>query len=252
MTKPYVPPRNPAATPDSSGGALATSSWGRPLGVLVSPKPTFRSIAERPTWLPPLLILLLLGAAVQFLVVPKIDMEAAVREGLERQNQPATDEQVEQYAAMQSKFAVGCSIPIFAGGLLIATLLLWGLGNAAGGEIGFKRSFSVTLHGLMPNAIVSLLSIPVILGLQEIDPGEAQRGLLSSHLAAFAPEDSAAWLLALLARFDVFAIWSLVLLVLGLRIVGKLSTVAAAAVVGILWLLWIGFTVGSAAMGWAG
>lgn len=251
MTDPYVPPESPGP-PGDSGSALATSSWGRPLGVLVSPKPTFRSIAERPSWLPPLVILLLLLAAVQLLAVPKVDMEAAVREAMERQGQPASDEQVEQVAAMQSKFAVACSIPFFAAGLLVAALLFWGLGNAAGGETGFKGSFSVTLHGLMPNAVASLLSVPVILGVEEIDPGVAQRGLLASHLAAFAPEDSAAWLLALLARVDVFAIWSLVLLVIGLRTVGRLSTAAATGVVLVVWLLWVGFTVGSAAMGWAG
>lgn len=251
MTDPYVPPEGPAP-PGASGGALATSPWGRPLGVLVSPQPTFRSLAERPSWLPPLVILLLLLVAVQLLAVPKVDMEAAVREALERQNQPVNDEQVEQMAAMQSKFAVACSIPFFAGGLLVAALLFWGLANAAGGEIGFVGSFSVTLHGLMPNAVASLLSIPVILGLQEIDPGEAQRGLLASHLAAFAPQDTSAWLLALLARLDVFAIWSLVLLVIGLRTVGRLSTAAATGVVLVVWLLWVGFNVGTAAMGWAG
>lgn len=245
MTEPYAPPEGS----DASGGALATSSWGRPLGVLVSPKPTFRSIAERPTWLPPLLVLLALFVAVQLLMAPRIDMEATIRDGMERRNQPVTDEQVEQYAEMQSKFfACGAVVPVI--GWLIAALLFWGLANAAGGELGFKRSFAVTLHGLMPNAVSALLSIPVVLGRTEIDAAEAQHGLLASHAAAFAPEDAAAWLVALLARIDVFALWSLVLLVIGLRTVGKLSTAAATVVVLVVWLLWVGFTVGSAAIGW--
>ena len=41
---------------------MKDSGWGRLLGVLVAPGETFRSIAERPTWLPPLLLLALLGA----------------------------------------------------------------------------------------------------------------------------------------------------------------------------------------------
>ena len=250
MTDPYSPPETPGP-PGASGGPLATSSWGRPLGVLFSPQPTFRSLAERPTWLPPLVILLVLLVAVQLLAAPRIDMESAIREAMERQDQPVSDEQVEQFAEMQSKFfACGAVVP--AVGWLIAALLFWGLANAAGGELGFRRSFAVTLHGLMPNAVASLLSIPVILGRAEIDAAEAQHGLLASHAAAFAPEDTAAWLVALLARLDVFALWSLVLLVIGLRTVGKLSTAAATAVVLVVWLLWIGLTVGSAAMGWAG
>jgi hypothetical protein len=239
----------PTAEP---GGALATRPWGRPLGVLVSPQATFRSIAERPSWLPPLLILLALFLAGQVVAMQRIDMEAAVRDAMERQNQPIDEEQIETIAAMQSKVGLACNVVIFPLGLLLISAMFWGLANVAGGEIGFKRSLAVTAHGLMPNAVSSLLTIPVILGRQEIEVAEAQNGLLASHLAVFAPEDAPAWLTALLARVDLFSLWTLALLVIGFAIVARLSKGAAVGVVALLWLLWVGLMVGVAAMGWMG
>jgi hypothetical protein len=40
------------------------SGFGRLIGVLVSPGKTFESIARRPTWLVPLLVLVAVGAGV--------------------------------------------------------------------------------------------------------------------------------------------------------------------------------------------
>lgn len=233
------------------GGALATRSWGRPLGVLVSPRATFESIARRPSWLPPLLILLLLFVTAQVLATQKIDMEAMIRDQMERQNQPIDDAQVAQYAQM-SKIGPACNVVVFAIGMAVIAAVFWGLANAAGGEIGFKRSLAVSLHGLMPNAVSSLLTIPVILGRREIDPAEAQHGLLASHLGALAPDDAPAWLAALLARVDLFSLWSLALLVLGFVVVARLSKGAAIAIVLLAWLFWIGLMVGLSMMGFAG
>lgn len=251
MTDPYVPPESPGP-PGASGGALATSPWGRPLGVLVAPQPTFRSLAERPSWLPPLLILLVLFLAVQVLMSQKIDMEAVMREAMERQEQPIDEEQIERIAAIQGKVGIACNAVAFPAGLALVALFFWGLATLAGGEIGFLRSLAVTVHGLMPSAVSSLLTIPVILGREEIDVSEAQSGLLASHLAVFAPADAPVWLTALLARVDLFSLWSLVLLAIGFRVVGGLSKGASAAIVLVLWLLWIGLMVGLTAMGFAG
>jgi hypothetical protein len=239
----------PTAEPE---GALATRPWGRPLGVLFSPLDTFRSIAERPSWLPPLLILLVLFLAGQVVAMQRIDMEAAVRGAMEKQNQPIDEEQIATIAALQSKVGLACNVVLFPLGLALLAVIFWGLANVAGGEIGFERSLAVTAHGLMPNAVSSLLTIPVLLARQEIDVAEAQNGLLASHLALFAPEDAAAWLVALLARVDLFSLWTLALLTIGFAVVARISKGAAAAIVALLWLVWVGLMVGVAAMGWTG
>jgi hypothetical protein len=256
MTEPYAPPESAGAPPggpgDAAGGQLATRPWGRPLGVLVSPLATFRSLAARPSWLPPLLVLLVLFMAAQLVAMQKIDMEAAVRDAMERQGQPIDEEQVERFAGIQAKVGVACNAVLFPAGMALVAALFWGLANVAGGEIGFKRSFAVTTHGLMPNAVSSLLTIPVVLGRQEIDVAEAQHGLLASHLGLLAPADAPVWMTALLARVDLFSLWALVLLAVGFHVVAGLSKGASAAIVAVAWLLWIGLMVGLTTLGFAG
>lgn len=233
-------------------GTLATEAWRRPLGVLTSPQATFRSIAERPSWLPPLLVLLILYVALQVVVTQRIDMEGVMRQAFEERNQPIDEEQIARMAQMQSNFGVACQVVVFPLGMMLIAAFLLGLTQLAGGEIDFRRSLAVTGHGLMPNAVAWLLTLPVVLGRREIDLVEAQGGLLASHLALFAADDTPAWLLTLLARLDLFSLWSLVLLGVGAHVVGGLSSRASAIVVAVLWLLWVGLMVGLTAAGWAG
>lgn len=242
MTEPTVEPQ----------GALADSPWGRPLGVLVSPQATFLSLAARPSWLPPLLVLMVLGLVGQVLVNQRIDHEAVIREAFERQGQPVDEEQVERAAGMQRKFGPTCGAVVPLLGLLLAAAIFWGLANAAGGEVDFKRSLSVTVHGLMPTAVAGLLTIPVVLGRQEIEPIEAYIGLLASHLGVFAPDDTPLWLLGLLARVDLFSIWAVVLLVIGFRRVAGLSIGASTAIVLFLWALMAAVLVALTSMQGAG
>jgi len=54
---------------------------------------------------------------------------------------------------------------------------------------------------------------------------------------AYYLSDPAPWLRVLLAQFDLVKLWTLVLTVLGMKIVAKTSTGAAAAVVVGWWLL---------------
>ncbi|HEX5716807.1 MAG TPA: hypothetical protein VF179_11660, partial [Thermoanaerobaculia bacterium] len=75
---------------------MKDSSWGRLIGALVAPVETFRSIAERPTWLPPFLALLLLGLAVGLLVQMKTDPEEMVRGQMEMIKVDVPEEQIDK------------------------------------------------------------------------------------------------------------------------------------------------------------
>ncbi len=67
---------------------MENSSFGRLIGVLVSPLKTFASIAERPTWLVAFLVVALAPAIPGFLAVPKVDWEEVARTQIE--NSPFT------------------------------------------------------------------------------------------------------------------------------------------------------------------
>src|SRR5579863_4038959 len=50
----------------SSGAGGSDSSFGRIFGVLFSPKPTFEAIVRRPTWILPLILIVVVSVGVIF------------------------------------------------------------------------------------------------------------------------------------------------------------------------------------------
>jgi hypothetical protein len=103
----------------------------------------------------------------------------------------------------------------------------------------------------MPLALSSLLSIPVILGLSTIGPEIAETGTyLFSNPAVFAPDGTGPVLMAFLSKIDLFTIWIVILLAIGFHHAAKVKARTAGITVVALWLvLWVGISVGFAALG---
>jgi hypothetical protein len=231
---------------------MESSSFGRLIGVLVAPGKTFRSIAERPTWLVAFLVLVFLPLVPGIVAKPKIDWEQVARNQIERSGMEVPREQMEQQVEMTKK--IGPFFIYFAPvfimiGIFLFSLVFWGAFTLAGGEAGFKRSLAVVCHGMMPMVVSALLSVPVILGMDTIPPEVLEQGsYLKSSLAAFAPEDANVAQVTLLSKIDVLTIWSLVLFAIGFTHAAKVKQRTAAITVGLLWLLWVAVTVGLASL----
>lgn len=231
-------------------------SLKRIVGVLVSPAETFRKIAERPTWVVALVLLLVLGMAVAFAVAQKIDVDAErdmIRQQMEERGMRGDEleRQVETIAGINAKVRPFTPLLVLVLGtgayLLIAVIFLVGA-RLADGEIDFRRSFATTLHGMMPQGVSALISIPLVLSTDSIDPEAAQTGsLLASNLGFLASEDASAVVRTLLSSIDLFTLWSLVLLVIGYSVVARISKGGAVALVVGAWVVWIAIKVGLAA-----
>lgn len=229
------------------------SGFGRVIGVLISPDKTFRSIAERPTWVVPLLLLVLLGLTVGLTMQGRVDQAAMVKYQMEKFGMEMSEEQVEEIekqAASQSSTSqmlglVFGTVAAAGGYFVLAALFMVAL-RLAGSEIDFSRSLAATVHGLIPMGVAALLNIPLILSRAEITPQEVMSGgILASSLRPLAPEDAPV-LASLLGSLDFFTIWSVILLILGFRAVARVSTATSATIVLVFWGLWVlgkaGFT----------
>jgi hypothetical protein len=233
---------------------MESSTFGRLIGALVSPGKTFRSIAERPTWLVAFLVVVLSPVVPAMLAVPKMDWEGIVKANLERMDVQVPQEQVDQQVAITEKiggFMTYVSPLMIAVLVLAMALVFWGAFTLAGGEAGFKRTLAVTSHAMMPFVVLQLLSIPMILRLSTIGAEDIETGsYLRSNLAAFAPEGANPIVMSLLGKIDVFSIWIVVLLVIGFIAAARVKSRTAAIVVLLLWLfLWVGTSVGFAGLG---
>src|SRR5947209_19391488 len=91
---------NAIATP--APGAEPKSNPFQPIfGVLFSTDATFRSIAQEPDWLVPLVLLLLVALCAGIIMAPQMDFGAAAREAME-QNKNASPEQIDKAVRISS------------------------------------------------------------------------------------------------------------------------------------------------------
>lgn len=226
------------------------SSFGRLVGVLLSPRRTFESIARRPSWAVALVVVVLLAVVAVWSAFVRIEPDSLLRSVAEQSGRelPASMDAESLHTMSMWSGVVGAALfgPIIylvAAGLFLVALRL------SGSDIDFRRTFSVTLHGMMPFAVAALLGIPVALAKDTVTLEEVQGGsLLASNLSLLAGDEASPLVLAVLSSVDLFSIWCIVLLVIGFGAVGRVSRAAAAASVGVVWLLGVALKVAMAAL----
>jgi Yip1 domain len=232
---------------------MEDSSFGRLFGVLFSPGKTFRSIAERPTWLVALLVLMLATAAVWYVAGSRMDFRDVITEGARQTGRDVPPEQLEPQIEVMEKagrYIYAGSVPlVVAFFTLLTALVYWLAFKLLGSDFSYKSSLSTILYASMPLVVSFLLSLPVILSKPSLGFRDVKTGsFLASNLAFLAPEDAPSWVTAALASLDFFGLWSLALTIIGFRAVSRKPPQAVAITVIVVWLIFVGIRVGWAAL----
>jgi hypothetical protein len=210
------------------------------LWMFVSPSRVFDDIREnRVKWVQPWIIVAVLYVLITWLGLPvqrallelnPTDMPA---EQLERQMEMAG-----KFAPLQLVFAPAVVLVIALVTAGISYVLVTVLSRAA----TFKQYFTLvlftdvvgTLGYLLTTAIVRLRGVDNIM-----EPDDAR---FSLSLRMLAPENSAA-LKGIFGTVEFFAIWSFILLVMGLRRIFGMSTGAAVACLIPMWLIYAALSI---------
>lgn len=216
-------------------------------GVFTQPGKTFEALVARPTWwLPFVLLIAAVGSSI-FVATPKIDQEQTVREAIEKRSEKTgakvPEEQIARAVEQSRKFSwLGAPVGVLFVALFffgIAGILL-GAAKAFGGELSYGRMLALYGHSNLPNVGAALISIPVYLTHADASlTQQAAQRVLASNAGAFLPADTAPALLAAASSLDVFALWSLALLVIAFRRIPALPRGAATALPIVLWGLWV-------------
>jgi hypothetical protein len=216
-----------------------------------SPGEVFADIRIKPTWVLCLALMVLLGVGIQLVVMPHIDVEASIRAQMADRGAEVTDEQVEAIAEQQQKFAkFGPIIAIVVGpiawAIMAAVFLV--LLKIVGSEIDFVSTLSTALHAYWPPSLVATVLTGVLIQRAGQIPQTELQNVVKSHPGAFLSPDAPSWLEAVASTFSVFNIWTVVLLVIGFKVVGKLSTERAAVAALVPWAVWIAGKAGIATL----
>ncbi len=222
---------------------------GRIVTIFSSPTKTFRSIAERPTWLVALLVQLVLGAVSLGIAAPKIDWRGSIETKLYRAGREMP-EGVEPILGFLEEHGTGSvlSAGVLLGWIIfpLSAFVFLRVFKAMGSDLSFRTSLGVFVHGFMPWAVVSLLSIPILMTTESLnlyDPG-----FPTLSLGAFADGETSLELWILLNSIDLFSLWSIVFLVIGYSIAAKIDKFRVAMAVVGLWAAWTVFMVAMAAL----
>lgn len=225
---------SPEITRDGSVLALA----------LVAPSRGLDAVVERRRAALALAAATVAALAFAAAAAPRTDFARAAAAALDRSPKAAEmtpHDREEAIAVAQKVGAIGLWATAVTGpalAALAAAAALWAAFRVAGARPEFRPTLAVAAHGLLPAALAKLLAIPAVLARAPLAAEDLGR-LLPSSPAALLPPTASPALAAALAGLDVFALWGLALVALGMARFSGASRARSAAVVAVLWIAYV-------------
>jgi hypothetical protein len=234
-------------------------------GVLLAPGETFTDVNRKPTIIVPLLIAIVLTIAGTMFFAWRVnpDWERFARETIKKEEvksgQSYPPDQVE--ARVKGTVMVGKFFPLLAafmapiGFCIYAGVLALGM-VLFQAKTTYKKILSVVLWS---NCAISLIGVVVLAAslmardresLNQINPMEPGN-IMATNLSILLPAGASPAIKALAGSFDLFTIWLLILVSIGLAAVAgsrKIKTSKTATIVFGIWFIWILFGAGMATL----
>ena len=239
----------------SEGQGVPTSAregaFSRLIGAVVSPQATFESIARKPGWLLPVVLLVVVNAVVAFSSIRRGYLSAYLEKQAESNPLTAglTPQQRQPILATQMRVApvttyASAIVGTPVGLLIVAAVFLGAFRIGFGAEIKFVQSFSITAYAAVPSILEGLLTLAFLWA--RPPTGANPHTVAMSSVAAYLPAGAPLWLVSLGAKLDIFALWMLVLLAVGYAAASakKARFGSALGVVLVVWVVYLLVTVG--------
>jgi hypothetical protein len=230
-------------------------SVGRLFGVFFEPKATFESIVQKPTWVLPMLAVIVISIVIVALIGSRvgwrqvIDRQIASSPRAQQRMEQVPAEQREAILERQAKFApivgyAGVIVGTIVAEIVVAAVLLALFNIISGSRTGFSTSLGIVAHSWMPYVIAGLLGV-LILFIKDPSTIDTQN-LVASNPGALLPDTAPKWLVSLFTSLDLFTFWVLILQAIGYRSTNpkKISFGKALGGILIVWLLFVLVKVG--------
>jgi len=228
----------------------------RLIGTLIAPRKTFQEINRKPAWVLPVLLAIITTLGANFIVASKLkrDPETAARQivgeqqksndrspdGMSERRQERIERNVGVTARML-RLAPIVSAALTPVAITVIALLFWMAASLIDRESAYPKIFSVTAHvfGVVFITVPTLLKL-VVAFLR--DPGGAgiTRRTSVTSLSMLLPSEGSPVMAAFLSQLDLFSIWFLILMSIGLAAVCKNLRLTRAATIAFgTWAIWV-------------
>lgn len=228
-----------------TASALRSDGW-TVLQVLTYPSRGLPAVAARPRAAAALLAATALSLCAAAVVVPRTEYGAGVDAALAGDGGPAATEPTVYERAQAARtarrlgqvqdLAAAALSPALLAGLAACALALGA--RAAGVPLSVSSALAVAAHGMLPVWLARALAVPAAVAHAPVARADVAR-LLPSSAAALLPPGAAPPLAGALGGLDLFALWAVALVSLGLAHAAGASRRRAAAVTLTLYAAWI-------------
>ena len=199
--------------------------FSRFIGIITSPRSTFASVVAHPKWFGMYLltaVIIAFGAALPMTTdagkQAVLDQQAS---GMEAFGMQVSDEMYEQLRQRTSTAPYTTAGSVIVGSLIMSLIIagiLWAIFNAAmGGDARYKQILAVLFHAGVISALGQLFTGPI----------NYFRGSVSSatSLGALLPMlDDQSFIGKLAGAIDIFIIWWIIVLAIGLAVLYRRKT----------------------------
>jgi hypothetical protein len=206
---------NPTVTAGSTPAPLSLPA--RFVGIITSPKATFQAVVAYPKWFG---MLALVSVAVAVLVGGFLSTAVGQAAWLEMATAGMDDARYEgmlrfaKYVGVLGAIQMLVMIPVMT--LITAGILYVGF-NAMGGDASFKQVFTVVTHASAVSVLGQLFTVPVNYAREKMAS--------ATNLISLLPMiDEKSFLGRLFAMIDVFLIWWVLVLAMGLAVLYRRRT----------------------------
>jgi len=205
------------------------------MDIYFAPSKVFTSLKEKPQWLMPFIIVLVVVAVTAVVTVSLTREAIAERQEQVFEERGLSEEQIEQARQFTSGPVIMISSAVSAAVITAVVLLIFALvvnlfSPLFGGESGFKMVFSVICFSALvtvPAAILKLIMIAI-----------TRSPFVTTSLALLVPNlAKTSFVYQLLAGFDFFILWEMILVALGISITNNVMKRNAYILVFLIWII---------------
>ncbi len=247
MTAP-TPPGDSTPPPEPA----KISRWEDLVDIFVSPAEVFQRRRNSSPWFPLIVVTVVsfvLYLATKSLLQPVYDaMFAKAMAAAQAANPQVNPEQMERGRSIGGIFAALGQLlgaPIF---IAITGILLWIAGKLVDAKESIGAAIMVAAFAAFP-AILQWVVFGVEAVLMDASRLTSMRAISLNLARLVDPATTSPVVVALLSRVDLFVIWSLVLMAIGLAVTGKIPRARAAVAAVVVWVLASVFTLWGAMSG---